>query len=68
MTKLDVPEFKTYEEEAEFWDNLDTAPFMEDDGEWFHFETLKKRALRVAILPELARELAQRARDQGGLG
>ncbi len=33
MTKLDVPECKTYEEEAEFWDNLDTAPFMEDDGE-----------------------------------
>jgi len=36
---LKVPEFKTYEEEVTFWDNLDTADFMEDDGEWFHFET-----------------------------
>jgi len=65
MTKLDLPEFKTYEEEAEFWDNLDTAPFMEDDGEWFQFETPKKRAIRIAILPELAHELVQRARVQG---
>ena len=36
---LKVPEFKTYEEEVTFWDNLDTVDFMEDDGEWFHFET-----------------------------
>ena len=36
---LKVPEFKTYEEEVTFWDNLDTVNFMEDDGEWFHFET-----------------------------
>lgn len=34
MNKLEVPEFKTYEEEAAFGDNLDTALFMEDDGEW----------------------------------
>jgi hypothetical protein len=65
MSKLEVPEFKTYEEEAAFWDNLDTAPYMEDDGEWFHFETPNKRAIRVAILPEVATELAQRARAQG---
>jgi hypothetical protein len=32
MNKLKVPEFKTYEEEATFWDNLDTADFMEDEG------------------------------------
>ena len=65
MNKLQVPEFKTYEEEAAFWDNLDTAPYMEDDGEWFQFETANKRAIRVAILPEVASELAQRARAQG---
>jgi len=61
----DLPEFKTYEEEAAFWDNLDTADFMEADGEWFRFETSGKRAMRVAILPEVASELAQRARAQG---
>jgi hypothetical protein len=38
MSKLEVPEFKTYEE-AKFWDDLDAAAFMEDDGEWFRFET-----------------------------
>ena len=65
MSKLKVPKFKTYEEEAAFWDNLDTAPYMEDDKEWFRFETPKKRAIRVAILPEVARELAHRARAQG---
>lgn len=65
MSKLQVPEFKTYEEEAAFWDNLDTAPYMEDDGEWFRFETANKRAILVAILPEVATELAQRARAQG---
>ena len=65
MSKLEVPEFKSYEEEAAFWDNLDTAPYMEDDGEWFRFETPNKRAIRVAILPEVATKLAQRARAQG---
>jgi len=65
MNELQVPEFKTYEEEASFWDNLDTAPFMEDDGEWFRFETPNKRAIRVAILPNVAEELMQRARAQG---
>jgi hypothetical protein len=65
MSKLQVPEFKTYEEEAAFWDTLDTAPYMEDDGEWFRFETPNKRAIRVAILPDVATELAQRARAQG---
>ncbi|MBM3237004.1 hypothetical protein FJZ31_11995 [Candidatus Poribacteria bacterium] len=65
MKKLQVPEFKTYEEEVAFWDNLDTADFMEDDGEWFRFETPHKRAVRVAILPEIADELTQRAHAQG---
>jgi hypothetical protein len=64
MSKLQIPEFETYEEEATFWDNLDTADFMEDDGEWFRFETPTKRAIRVAILPEVADELIQRARVQ----
>ena len=65
MKELQVPEFSTYEEEADFWDNLDTADFMEDDGQWFRFETLHKRAIRVAILPEIAEELNQKASAQG---
>ena len=64
MNKLQVPAFKTYEEEAAFWDNLDTSGFMEDDGEWFRFETPNKRAIRVAILPEVADELIRRAHAQ----
>jgi len=65
MKELQVPEFKTYEEEAVFWDNLDTADFMEDDGEWFRFETPHKRAIRVAVLPEIADQLVRHARAQG---
>ena len=63
MKTLQVPEFSTYEEEAAFWDNLDTADFMEDDGQWFRFDTNK--AIRVAILPEIAEELIKKARSQG---
>jgi hypothetical protein len=65
MSQLEVPKFTTYEEEAAFWDNLDTAPFMGDDGNWFHFETHPQRAIRIAILPELAEELIRMARSQG---
>ena len=65
MKELKVPEFKSREEEAVFWDNLDTADFMEDDGEWFRFDTPHKRAIRVAILPEIAEELMQNAHAQG---
>ncbi|MXX41312.1 MAG: hypothetical protein F4Y91_08440 [Gemmatimonadetes bacterium] len=65
MKKLQVPEFKNREEEADFWDNLDTADFMEDDGEWFRFDTPHKRAIRVAILPEIAEKLMQNAQAQG---
>ena len=65
MKELKVPEFKNREEEAAFWDNLDTADFMEDDGEWFRFDTPHKRAIRVAILPEIAEELMQNAHAQG---
>ena len=65
MKALQVPEFSTYEEEADFWDNIDTADFMEDDGQWFRFETRHKRAIRVAILPEIAEELSQKASAQG---
>ncbi len=65
MKNLQVPEFSTYEEEADFWDNLDTADFIEDDGQWFRFETPHKRAIRVAILPEVAEELSQKAYAQG---
>ena len=63
MKALQVPEFSTYEEEATFWDNLDTADFMEDDGEWFRFDT--NQAIRVAILPKIAEELMKKARAQG---
>jgi hypothetical protein len=38
---------------------------MADDGEWFRFDTPHKRAVRVAILPEIADELSQRAHAQG---
>ena len=63
MKALQVPEFSTYEEETAFWDNLDTADFMEDDGKWFRFDT--NQAIRVAILPEIAEELMKKARSQG---
>ena len=65
MKALQVPEFKSYEEEAAFWDNLNTADFMENDGEWFRFDMPHKRAIRVAILPEIAEELMQSAQAQG---
>ncbi|PKO19705.1 MAG: hypothetical protein CVU38_21510 [Chloroflexi bacterium HGW-Chloroflexi-1] len=38
MSKIELPEFKSYEGEAALWDNLDTGNFMKDDGEWFHFD------------------------------
>lgn len=63
MKALQVPKFSTYEEEAAFWDNLDTADFMQDDEEWFRFET--NQAVRVAILPEIAEELMKKASAQG---
>ncbi len=63
MKALKVPEFSTYEEEAAFWDNLDTADFMEDDGQWFRFDT--NQAIRVAILPGIAEELMKKALSQG---
>jgi len=65
MKRLEVPEFATYEDEAAFWDSLDTADFMEDDGTWFRFETPTKRAVRIAVLPDIAEVLAQRAHAQG---
>ena len=34
---------------------------MEDDDQWFRFETLHKRAIRVAILAEITEELSQKA-------
>ena len=36
---IELAGFNNYEEEAAFWDNLNTADMMEDDGEWFHFST-----------------------------
>ncbi len=48
MNELKIPGFKSYEEEAAFWDSLDTADFMEDDGEWFRFDTPHRRAVRLA--------------------
>jgi hypothetical protein len=63
LKRLEVPEFATYEDEAAFWDSLDTADFMEDDGAWFRFETRTKRAVRVAVLPDIAEALTQRDHD-----
>jgi len=65
MNTLVVPEFKSYVEEAEYWDNLDTGDFMEDNGEWFTFDTPEKRAVHIAILPEVAHAVAQQAHSQG---
>lgn len=64
MKKIQIPKFKNYEDEAAFWDELDTAPFMEDGGKWFRFDTPTKRAIRVAILPEIAEQLIQQAQAQ----
>lgn len=64
MNELQLPEFKTYEEEAAYWDNIDTADFMEDDDEWFQFEVPTQRAIQAAILPQIANVLVQRARTQ----
>jgi len=65
MSKLQVPDFKSYEEEARFWDDLDTRDLFQDDAEWFHFDTREPRAVRIAILPEVVSDLARRARSQG---
>ncbi len=65
MKRLEIPEFNSYDEEAAFWDNLDTGDLMEDDGQWFRFETPTKRAIRIAVLPDIAEALAQRAHAQG---
>lgn len=53
MKELQVPEFKSYEEEAAFWDNLDTTDFMEDDGEWFRFEAPRKQEMTKIQFMEL---------------
>ena len=65
VKELKVPEFESHEKEAAFWLNLDTADFMEDDGEWFRFCTSNKRAVRVASLPEIAEELMRSTQAQG---
>jgi hypothetical protein len=65
MSELQVPDFENYKDEAEFWDKLDTADFMEDDDEWFRFETPHKRAVQVAILPDIAEELIHDAQARG---
>ena len=65
MKYLQVPKFKNYEEEARFWNRLDTANLMEDDEEWFRCDTPHKQAIRVTILPEIADELMQSAHAQG---
>jgi hypothetical protein len=65
MSKIDLPEFKSYEEEAAFWDNLDTADFMPDDDEWFHFDTANQRAVRIAVLPSIAANLRRLANARG---
>jgi len=63
--EIESPEFKNYEEEAAYWDNLDTADMMEGDGEWFHFDVADERAVRVAILPDVIRNVAEHAHAKG---
>ena len=63
--EVEVPEFASYEEEAAFWEQLDTANYMPDDDQWFHFDTPKQRALRVAIMPEIVQKLHDEARLRG---
>jgi len=63
MNEIKIPEFASYDEEAEFWDNLDTADLI-TDGDWFRLETDNKRAIRIAILPEIAEKLADIASSQ----
>ena len=63
--ELEIPEFASYEEEAKFWDELDTADYMPDDDQWFHFDTPNQRANRVAIMPNIAQTLHKEARLQG---
>lgn len=58
MTQLQVPDFTSYEDEAKFWDELDTRDLLRDDGEWFHFETPAPRATRIAILLEVVMRTA----------
>ena len=65
LKELDVPEFKSYEEEAAFWDQIDTADYMPDDDQWIHFDTPNQRAVRVAILPEIAKKLYGEAKLRG---
>lgn len=57
MKRLEVPEFATYQDEAAFWDSLDTADFMEDDGAWFRFETPTKLQAQRVTLDELNKRL-----------
>jgi hypothetical protein len=54
MGELKAPDFETYEDEAEFWDKLDTADFMPDDDEWFRFEIVCPVASE-ASLPDTIR-------------
>ncbi len=65
MKTLEVPAFENYEEESAFWDALDTADFMPDDDEWLRFDTPHKRAVRVAILPQIAEQLIHTSQKQG---
>jgi len=65
LKELEVPDFQSYEEEAEFWDQLDTADYMPDDDQWLHFDTPNQRALRVAILPGIVQKLHEQARVRG---
>jgi hypothetical protein len=65
VSKLVVPEFSSYKEEATWWDNLDHSLYMDPDDEWFTFTTPLAPAVSVAVLPEIAASLRGRARRQG---
>ena len=48
MKQLAVAKFQNFEKEAAFWDNLDTADFMEDDGEWIRFQESQNQPIQMA--------------------
>ena len=60
MKDLQVPEFSTYEAEVDFWDNLDTADLMEDNGQWFRFETPHKRRSELQFFQRLLKNLVKK--------
>jgi len=61
-----IPSFKTYEEEAEFWDTHDTTEF-EDEFEPIEVSfarPLIRRGLTVPLAPQAVEQLCRLARER----